>query len=71
MMAEQATHANERDYVGVATPTLVYVIVPDRAKFDKIGAPCANHPEKQLLTKRVGDHGADEVTVIFQHWERR
>jgi len=51
--------------------TLVYVGVADRKTFDKIGAPCQDAGENEnghVLVKQVGNHGANEVTVIFQHW---
>lgn len=56
--------------VAVATPTLVYVAIPDRRAFDEIKATTFDHTAlfkpKPLLTKIIdSDEG---VTVIFQHW---
>jgi hypothetical protein len=51
--------------------TLAYVGVADRKTFDEIGAPCQDAGENEngpVLVKQIGDHGKDEVTVIFQHW---
>ncbi len=42
-----------------------------RKTFDEIGAPCQDAGENEnghVLVKQIGDHGKDEVTVIFQHW---
>jgi hypothetical protein len=64
----------ERDpqtFVGCMGSTLVYVGVADRKTFDRIGVPCQDDGENEnghVLVKRIGDHGKDEVTVIFQHW---
>lgn len=52
----------------------IYIIVPDRAKFDMITRPVTDHGEKEngchVLTKSVGDMLAAEThgTVVFQHW---
>ena len=54
-----------RPYVGVPTPTLVYVGVPDRADFDRIKGDCT--PIEGGFAKAVKSD--DGVTVIFQHWE--
>lgn len=56
--------------VAVATPTLVYVAIPDRKAFDEISADTFDHTQlfkpRPLLTKIV--EGEQGVTVIFQHW---
>lgn len=62
---------NPLQFVGVATPTLVYVGIADRADFDRIAAPCVDHGAKEgghVLTKTVGNLGTDEVSVVFQYW---
>lgn len=67
--------SDKTDYVGV-WPGFgwIYVIVPDRAKFDMIERPVTDHGEKEdgshVLTKSVGESLASEThgTVIFQHW---
>lgn len=59
------------NFIGVASETLVYVGVADRAAFDRIGVPVRDHGENEnghVLSKTVGNFGRDEVTVIFQHW---
>jgi hypothetical protein len=48
--------------------TLAYVGVADRKTFDEIGATCQDAGENEkghVLVKQIGDHGKDEVTVIF------
>lgn len=61
-----------RDFIGAAWDgRLVYVGVADRDEFDKIAAPCVDHGANEsghVLTKTVGNHGDDEVTIIFQYW---
>lgn len=62
---------NPLDFVGVVDANNVYVGIADRAAFDLIAAPCVDHGEQQnghVLTKKIGNFGADEVTVVFQHW---
>lgn len=62
---------NPQLFVGVADARLVYVSLADRGDFDKIGAPCHDHGESEnghVLSKQAGNHGADEVTVVFQYW---
>jgi len=62
---------NPQTFVGCMGSTLVYVGVADRKTFDKIGAPCQDAGENEnghVLAKQIGNHGKDEVTVIFQHW---
>ena len=69
-IAERFEH-NPQTFVGCMGSTLVYVGVADRKTFDKIGAPCQDAGENEnghVLVKQVGNHGANEVTVIFQHW---
>lgn len=51
------------DSVLVATPTVVYVLIADRAQFDKIDAPQAGN--EKLLAKSVQVPGG--LMVIFQH----
>jgi len=60
---------NPQTFVGCMGPTLVYVGIADRKTFDEIGAPCPGEDENgHVLVKQIGNHGKDEVTVIFQHW---
>jgi hypothetical protein len=62
---------NPQTFVGCMGPTLVFVGIANRKTFDEIGAPCQDAGENEnghVLVKRVGDHGENEVTVIFQHW---
>ena len=69
-MSERFEH-NPQTFVGCMGPTLVYVGVADRKTFDEIGAPCQDAGENEnghVLVKQVGNHGENEVTVIFQHW---
>jgi hypothetical protein len=69
-MAERFEH-NPQTFVGCMGPTLVFVGIANRKTFDEIGAPCQDAGENEnghVLVKRVGDHGENEVTVIFQHW---
>lgn len=59
------------DFIGVALPTIIYVGIASREKFDKIAAPLQDHGENEnghVLIKTVGNMREDEVTVIFQHW---
>jgi hypothetical protein len=68
--AERFEH-NSQTFVGCMGSTLVYVGVADRKTFDGIGAPCQDAGENDdgdVLVKQVGNHGDNEVTVIFQHW---
>ncbi len=62
---------NPQTFVGCTASTLVYVGVADRKTFDEIGAPCQDAGENEnghVLVKQIGNHGKDEVTVIFQYW---
>jgi hypothetical protein len=62
---------NPQAFVGCMGRTLVFVGVADRKTFDEIGAPCQDAGENEnghVLVKQVGNHGENEVTVIFQHW---
>jgi len=62
---------NSQTFVGCMGSMLVYVGVADRKTFDEIGAPCQDAGENEnghVLVKQVGNHGDNEVTVIFQHW---
>jgi hypothetical protein len=55
-------------FVGVTTPTLIYVGIADREAFDRIAAPCTDHGQKptgHVLSKSV-DNGS--VLVVFQYW---
>ena len=52
----------------VATQNTVYVLVDDRAAFDKIDRPARDNGPNQnghVITKTVEQDG---VLVIFQHW---
>lgn len=59
-------------FVGVPSPSSVYVGVPDYDEFNKINVKALDHRthedpsiRKPVLTKAVV---GDEVTVVFQHW---
>lgn len=59
------------EFVGVATPTIIYVGVKSREEFDKIAAPLHDAGENErghVLVKHVGEFDGKSVTVIFQHW---
>lgn len=71
-----ATHHSEapsvyapRDFVGIATPTLIYIGVANRAKFDSIKRSAWDSGLKpdgsHVLAKEIEQDG---VAVIFQHW---
>lgn len=52
----------------VASATLVYVLVEDRADFDRINRPFTDNgvqPCGHCLSKTITEAG---VMVIFQHW---
>lgn len=56
------------DYVGVPDPRLVYVLIADREKFDKIALDVTDHgrkPSGHVLTKSCEQDG---VRIVFQHW---
>lgn len=60
-----------QEFVGVTTPTLIYIGVKDRADFDKIASPLHDAGENErghVLVKRIGDLDGKNVTIIFQHW---
>ena len=62
---------NPQTFVGCMGPTLVYVGIANRKTFDEIGAPCQDAGENEnghVLVKQVGNHGDNEVTVIFRPW---
>jgi DNA-binding LacI/PurR family transcriptional regulator len=55
-------------FVGVPTPTTIYVGLSDREDFDKIAARCTDHGEREIghvLTKQIK---SGRRTVIFQFW---
>jgi len=59
------------EFVGVTTPTLIYIGVKNREDFDKIAAPLHDAGENErghVLVKRIGDLDGRNVTIIFQHW---
>jgi hypothetical protein len=69
-MPERFEH-NPQTFVGCVGPTLVYVGIADRKTFDEIGVLYLDDGENEnghVLVKRIGNHGDNEVTVIFQHW---
>ena len=57
------------NFVGVATPTLIYVGVADRDEFDKIARPVSDSGPSadgnHVITKMVQQ---GKTKVIFQHW---
>lgn len=60
-----------QEFVGITTPTLIYIGVRSREEFDKIAAPLHDAGENErghVLVKRVGDLDGKSVTIIFQHW---
>lgn len=67
------TEHNPAQFVGVATPTLIFVGMPSREAFDMIDAPVGDIGIKpdgtHVLTKTVGNLvGGDKPTVVFQYW---
>lgn len=62
---------NPQTFVGVMGGNHVFVGMARRDDFDRIAAPVHDHGENErghVLTKTVGGHGSDEVTVVFQYW---
>ncbi len=62
------------EFVGVTTPTLIYIGVKDRADFDKIALPLQDHgagPNGHVLSKRLGEFTRGTPTIVFQHWLKR
>ncbi|SDG59755.1 hypothetical protein SAMN05216338_1001856 [Bradyrhizobium sp. Rc2d] len=61
--------AEHSDFVGVVTPTLIYVGVSSREEFDKILLPALDHGENDkgnhVISKSIKQ---GETQVIFQHW---
>jgi hypothetical protein len=65
----QITH----DYVGpVPGTSVIYVLVAEREKFDRIDRPVIDHSTRKdgqrVLTKTVGELVGNQGVVIFQHW---
>ena len=59
---------NPTVFVGVPTPTLIYVGIADREDFDRIAVRCVDHGEREdghVLSKMLK---SGKRTVIFQHW---
>jgi hypothetical protein len=57
------------EFVGVATPTMIYVGLANRDDFDRIAAPVHDSGENEnghVLTKTIGNYGTG--IVIFQYW---
>ena len=50
-------------YIGVATPTLIYIVINDKALFDAINLPAQQHPKLLTKSEQLG-----EITVIIQYW---
>lgn len=64
-MSEVRRH---RHYVGIPHPTLVYVLLDDKAEFDRIGLAETDHGKNDkghVLSKSLK---ADGMMVVFQHW---
>lgn len=62
--------ADKDDFVIVAPEgRLVYVLIADREKFNKLGGPVIDHGDKgdkgHVLSKSIGN---DHLYVVFQHW---
>lgn len=59
-----------QEFVGVTTPTLIYIGVKSREDFDKIALPldAGENERGHVLVKRSGDLDGTKVTIIFQHW---
>jgi hypothetical protein len=57
------------DFVGVDTPTTIYVDIASRAAFDKIALDMTDHGENpedgHVISKSLCQNG---VTVTFQYW---
>lgn len=59
-----------QEFVGITTPTLIYVGVDNREDFDRIALPLQDNGPKDhghVLVKTLGEIGST-TTVIFQHW---
>jgi hypothetical protein len=57
--------------VAVATPTFIYVVLKDRAEFDKIASPMHDNGMQDtghVLVKQVGEIGNGKPVVYFQYW---
>lgn len=59
-------------YVQAATPTCVFVVMDDRAEFDKIALEPTAHPAQPdgsvCTTKSIWD--SEKVAVVFQCWSK-
>ena len=56
------------EFVAIALPTMVYIGVKDREKFESLALPCTDFGENDkghVLVKKLEKDG---VTVIFQYW---
>ncbi|RUV98276.1 MAG: hypothetical protein EOR57_05765 [Mesorhizobium sp.] len=64
--------ANSLDFIAVADKQLVYIGMTNREAFDRIDLPVLDHGDNNekghVLSKKVGNFGSDEVTVVFQYW---
>lgn len=49
--------------VGVATPTLMYIVIKDKAVFDAIDLPALGYDKVVTKGEQLG-----KITVIFQLW---
>lgn len=72
-LSRKETTAPQRPFVGVATPSLIYVGCPDREEFDKIAVEARDirNDNGHVLTKMVEGPGSTPgrpVKVVFQHW---
>lgn len=50
-------------FVNVATPTLMYIIIKDKALFDAINLSATDHGKVVTKTEYMGG-----ITVIIQYW---
>lgn len=50
-------------FINVATPTLMYIVISDKALFDAINLPAKSYEKVITKTEQMA-----EITVIFQYW---
>jgi hypothetical protein len=64
-------HHRPNEFVGITTPTLIYIGVEDRAEFDRIALPLQDNGPNEtghVLVKSLGKYNGKKPTIIFQHW---
>jgi hypothetical protein len=68
LLRDDRFEENPQQFVGVASPDLIYIGIKSRADFDKINRPCTDHglkPGGHVLSKTVEGDG---IYIVFQHW---